>query len=87
MGIYAALAETDQAAVLRQHGGKGFGAVQGGAGRAAGRQADADRGGDRRLLADVAAIDAVLREGAARAAAIADPIVAEAERLVGFLRV
>jgi hypothetical protein len=29
----------------------------------------------------------VLRDGAERAAAIADPIVAEAERLVGFLRV
>jgi hypothetical protein len=28
----------------------------------------------------------VLRIGAHRAAAIADPIVAEAERLVGFLR-
>ncbi len=40
----------------------------------------------RRLLADPATIDAILREGAARAAAIADPIVAEAERLVGFLR-
>jgi len=32
-------------------------------------------------------VDAVLRDGAARAAAIAYPIVAEAERLVGFLRV
>jgi tryptophanyl-tRNA synthetase len=39
-----------------------------------------------RLLADPAQLDAVLREGAARAAAMADPIVAEAERLVGFLR-
>jgi hypothetical protein len=29
----------------------------------------------------------VLHNGAARAAAIADPIVAEAERLVGFLKV
>ena len=41
----------------------------------------------RRLLDDPASVDAVLRDGAARAAAIADPIVAEAERLVGFLRV
>jgi tryptophanyl-tRNA synthetase len=40
-----------------------------------------------RLLDDPASVDAVLREGAARAAAIADPILAEAERLVGFLRV
>ncbi len=40
-----------------------------------------------RWLDDPAAIDAVLREGAGRAAAIADPIVAEAERMVGFLGV
>ena len=37
-------------------------------------------------VADPAALDAVLREGGGRAAAIADPIVAETERLVGFLR-
>jgi len=40
-----------------------------------------------RLLADPAMIDAMLRDGARRAAAIADPIVAKAEDLVGFLRV
>ncbi|HEX3991817.1 MAG TPA: tryptophan--tRNA ligase, partial [Acetobacteraceae bacterium] len=40
-----------------------------------------------RLLADPAMIDAMLRDGARRAAAIADPIVAKAENLVGFLRV
>jgi len=39
-----------------------------------------------RLLDDPTTVDAVLRVGAQRAAAIADPIVAEAERLVGFLR-
>ena len=38
-----------------------------------------------RLLGDPAHVDAVLRDGAARAAAIAEPIVVEAERLVGFL--
>jgi tryptophanyl-tRNA synthetase len=32
-------------------------------------------------------LDALLRRGADRAAALADPIVAEAERLVGFLKV
>jgi hypothetical protein len=31
-------------------------------------------------------VDGALRDGAARAAAIADPIVAEVERIVGFLR-
>ena len=40
----------------------------------------------RRWLADPDAIDARLAEGAEKAAAIADPIVTEAERLVGFLK-
>ena len=40
-----------------------------------------------RLLADPGSLDAILRKGAEQAAAIADPIVAEAERLVGFLKV
>ena len=40
----------------------------------------------RRLLDDPATVDGILRQGAERAAALADPIVAEAERLVGFLR-
>jgi tryptophanyl-tRNA synthetase len=44
-------------------------------------------GETQRLLDDPGSVDAVLRDGAQRAAAIADPIVAEAERLVGFLRV
>ena len=38
-----------------------------------------------RLLGDPAALDAALRLGADRAEAIANPIVAEAERIVGFL--
>ena len=39
----------------------------------------------RRLLADTAHVDAVLRDGAERAAGLADPIVAEVMKLVGFL--
>jgi tryptophanyl-tRNA synthetase len=86
VGIYAALTDTDHQGVLAEHGGKGFGPF---------KQALADLVVEkltpiatetRRLLADPAGIDIVLRNGAERAAAIADPIVAEAERLVGFLR-
>ena len=88
MGIYAALAETDQAAVLREHGGKGFGAF---------KEALAALVVDK--LTPIARRDAsgcwpirrgstrCCAMGAERAAAIADPIVAEAERLVGFLKV
>jgi tryptophanyl-tRNA synthetase len=72
--------------VLREHGGKGFGAF-----KEALAALLVDKLGPihtemNRLLADPGAIDAVLRAGSRRAAAIADPIVAEAERLVGFLQ-
>jgi tryptophanyl-tRNA synthetase len=87
VGIYAALSNTDHAAVLREHGGKGFGAF---------KQVLADllvahlspiAAETQRLLADQAALDGILRESAQKAAAIAEPIVSEAERLVGFLKV
>ena len=86
VGIYAALAGTDLDGALREHGGKGFGAF---------KEALAERliahlspiaAETRRWLDDPGAIDAVLRDGAARAAEIADPIVEEAERLVGLLK-
>ncbi|HEY8290410.1 MAG TPA: tryptophan--tRNA ligase [Acetobacteraceae bacterium] len=87
VGIYAALAETDHAGVLREHGGKGFGPFKEAlAGLLIEKlQPITDR--TKRLLDDRAGVDAVLRAGAERAAAIADPIVAEVERLVGFMRV
>ena len=67
---------------------QGLRRVQGGAGRRCwSRSCRPIAGETQRLLADPAVVDAVLRDGAERAAAIADPIVAEAERLVGFLRV
>jgi tryptophanyl-tRNA synthetase len=87
VGIYAALADTDAAGVLAEHGGKGFGPFKE---ALAGRLIEAlapIKAETARWLADPGAIDAVLRDGAARAAAVADPIVAEAERLVGFLGV
>jgi tryptophanyl-tRNA synthetase len=86
VGIYAALSDTDHAGVLRDHGGQGFGAF---------KQSLADllvaklapiRAETTRLLADPGSLDAILRRGAEQAAAIADPIVAEAERLVGFIQ-
>ncbi|HEY0419849.1 MAG TPA: tryptophan--tRNA ligase, partial [Acetobacteraceae bacterium] len=87
VGIYAALSNTDHAGVLREHGGKGFGAF---------KQSLADllvsillpiANETRRLLDDRATLDGILREGSQRAAAIAEPICAEAERLVGFLKI
>jgi tryptophanyl-tRNA synthetase len=85
-GIYAALANTDIAAVLREHGGKGFGAFKDALAQLTVASLAPIAARTRAYLQDPAGVDAILRQGAARAAAIADPIVAEAERLVGFLR-
>ena len=86
VGIYAALAGREVADVLREHGGQGFSQFKE-------SLADLLVGklgpiGDetRRLLADPGHVDSVLREGAAKARVLADPIVAEAERLVGLLK-
>lgn len=86
VGIYAALLGTDHAAVLQVHGGKGFGDFKRSLADLLVEHLSPIAGETRRLLEDPGSVDAVLRDGAARAAAIADPIVAEAERLVGFMR-
>jgi tryptophanyl-tRNA synthetase len=86
VGIYAALAETDYAGVLGEHGGKGFGAFKEALAALLVEKLRPITAETTRLLADPAYLDGVLAEGAERAAAIADPIVAEVERIVGFLR-
>jgi tryptophanyl-tRNA synthetase len=85
VGIYAALTETDHAAVLKDHGGTGFGPF-----KTALVDLLVDRlapiaAETRRLLEDETSLIQILESGAERAAGIADPIVAEAERLVGFV--
>jgi tryptophanyl-tRNA synthetase len=83
--IYAAMAGEGVASVLQRFGGGGFGPF---------KEALADlmvarlapiAAETRRLLADEAHVRAVLRAGAERANALAEPIVREAERIVGFL--
>jgi tryptophanyl-tRNA synthetase len=85
VGIYAALADLPVAAVLAEHGGRGFGAFKEALAALVIAHLAPIAAETSRLLADPGAIEAVLRAGARRAAAIADPIVAEAERLVGFI--
>ena len=87
VGIMAALLDQDAAAVLRQHGGKGFGAFREALAETVVAKLAPIAAETRRLLADPGSVDRVLRDGANRAAALAEPIVAEAERLVGFLKV
>jgi tryptophanyl-tRNA synthetase len=87
VGIYAALDDKTHADVLRDHGGKGFGAFKEVLTALLVEKLAPIAAETRRLMSDPATIDAVLRDGARRAAAIADPIVAKTEDLVGFLRV
>lgn len=87
VGIYAALTDTDHTQVLKQFGGQGFGSFKSNLADLLVDKLAPIAAETRRLLADPGYVDGVLRHGARRAAAIADPIVDEAERLVGFLKV
>jgi tryptophanyl-tRNA synthetase len=85
VGIYAALTDADPAAVLKVHGGQGFGPFKSALTELLVDRLSPIAAETRRLLGDEASLLQVLRSGAERAAAVADPIVAEAERLVGFV--
>jgi tryptophanyl-tRNA synthetase len=85
VGIYAALTETDHAAVLKAHGGTGFGPFKAALTELLVAHLSPIAAETRRLLEDEASLLQILRSGSERAAAVADPIVAEAERLVGFV--
>ncbi|GBQ70124.1 tryptophanyl-tRNA synthetase [Ameyamaea chiangmaiensis NBRC 103196] len=86
VGIYAALAGLSAEEVLARHGGEGFGPFKAALTEVVVDTVAPIAAETRRLLADTAHLDAMLRDGARRAAALADPIVAEAEALVGFIR-
>jgi len=86
VGIYAALMDSDHATILAEHGGKGFGPFKSALIELLVEKLSPIASETRRRLDDPGSIVSVLRAGAEQAAAIADPIVAEAERLVGFVR-
>lgn len=86
VGIYAALAGVEVAEVLRQFGGQGFGAFKPALGELAVEKLSPIQNEMRRLMDDVSAVDAVLRNGAEQARALAQPILDEIKRTVGFLK-
>ena len=86
VGIYAALADRTKDAVLAEFGGKEFCDFKPALAELAVEKLGPIGAEMRRLMADPGHIDAVLRDGAERARAIADPIVAEVEEIVGFLK-
>ncbi len=86
VGIYAAASDRLPAEVLREFGGKGFGAFKPALADLLVAQLAPIASEIRRLLADPAAIDAILREGAEGARAIAQPVMDDVRRLAGFWR-
>jgi tryptophanyl-tRNA synthetase len=86
VGIYGALAGMTPAAVLAEYGGQGFAGFKDALAALTVAKLAPIGAETKRLLAEPGHIDRVLFAGAARAEAIANPIVAEAERLVGFLQ-
>ena len=83
--IMAALSGRTVAAVLAEHGGEGFGVFKDALAERVTTTVAPIAAEAARLLGDVPHLDAVLRAGAERARAIAEPVVREAERIVGFL--
>ena len=86
VGIYAALAETSKEAVLRDFGGATFSKFKEALAELARTRLVPIGTEMRKLLADPAEIDRILADGAKRAHAIADPILAETKDIVGFIR-
>jgi tryptophanyl-tRNA synthetase len=86
VGIYAALADTSAAAVLRQFGGQGWGAFKPALAELAVAKLAPIAAETRRLVADPASIDAFMADGAERASAIAEDTMRDVRRIVGFIR-
>ena len=85
LSIYAALSDRKLEEVIQEFAGKQFSEFKNALADLTVAQLSPIATEMRRLLADPAQIDAILRDGAARARAIAAPVVAETKKLVGFI--
>jgi tryptophanyl-tRNA synthetase len=86
VGIYAALAETGKEAVLRDFGNAPFSKFKEQLAELAASRLVPIGSEMKRLMADPVEIDRILDDGAKRAHAIADPILAMTKDIVGFIR-
>jgi len=86
VGIYAGLAETSKEAVLRDFGNSPFSKFKEALAELAAAKLTPIGDEIRRLMADPVEIDSILADGARRAHAIADPILAKTKDIVGFIR-
>ncbi|MEW5963718.1 MAG: tryptophan--tRNA ligase [Pseudomonadota bacterium] len=86
IGIYAALAGTTKAAALAENGGSPFSRFKKMLAEVCVARLSPIAEESRRLMADPATIDRILADGAARARAIAAPIMREVKDVVGFVQ-
>jgi len=85
LNIYAALADQDRDAVIAQFAGQQFSAFKNALADLTVEKLSPINAEMRRLLADPAEIDRVLKDGAHKARAIATPIMDEVKKTVGFI--
>jgi tryptophanyl-tRNA synthetase len=85
LNIYAALADQDRDAVIAQFAGQQFSGFKNQLADLTVARLSPIAAEMRRLLADPAEIDHVLKDGASRARAIATPIMDEVKKRVGFI--
>jgi len=86
VGIYAALADTDRAAVLRQFGNAQFSTFKSALTDLAVAKLSPINSEMKRLLDDPGSIDAVLKDGSARAQKLAGETMKAVKDIVGFVR-
>ncbi|MBE7733486.1 tryptophan--tRNA ligase [Devosia sp. CC-YST696] len=86
VGIYAALSDRTKAEVLAEFGGQGWGKFKPALAELAVAVLSPMGTEMRRLLEDPQTIDAVLRDGAERASAIAEQTMTQVRDIIGFIR-
>lgn len=85
VGIYAALANISKADVLKEHAGSQFSAFKPALTELAVEKFGPIGDEMKRLMADPGYVDSVLKNGAERARALAEPVIREVKETVGFL--
>jgi tryptophanyl-tRNA synthetase len=86
VGIFAAATERSVEDVLTEFGGQGFGVFKPALAEALASKLGPIAAEMRRLTAGTAALDAILKDGAEKARAVAQPIMAEVRDVVGLWR-
>lgn len=86
VGIFAAVTERSVEDILSEFGGKGFGVFKPALAEVLAAKLAPIAAEMRRLNGDPGTLDAILRDGAEKARAVAQPIMAEVREVVGFWR-